>query len=72
MDTATRTRSSFCLRRKARHPVTVGPGQVEQTKRHGSKSFVQRALHLDPWRLPRSPEGGADGDGMTSRARCIG
>lgn len=29
------------LRWEPGHPVTIGPGQAEQTKRHGSRSFVQ-------------------------------
>jgi hypothetical protein len=46
------------LRWKRAYPVAIGPGQAEQTKRHGPRSFSRWGAHLDPWRLPRSPLGG--------------
>jgi hypothetical protein len=57
------------LRWKPVHPLTTGPGQAEQTKRHGSRSFVQWGAPPWPVALGPLPGGWADGDGMNSRDR---
>jgi hypothetical protein len=31
--------------------LTIGPGQADRAKPHGSRSFVRWALHMDSWGL---------------------
>ena len=42
MDVCRLVEAAGWLRWKPAHPVAVGPGQAEQTKRRGSRSFVRQ------------------------------
>jgi hypothetical protein len=46
------------LKLKPGHPLTVGPGKPSRPSARGQARSSGRALHLDSWRLPRSPVGG--------------
>ncbi|MBB6346198.1 hypothetical protein FHU36_002707 [Nonomuraea muscovyensis] len=42
-------------------PPAIDPGQAEQTRATGTRSFVRGALHLAPVALARFPFGRVDG-----------
>jgi hypothetical protein len=45
------------LRWKPSHPLTIGPGQAEQTEPHASRSFVQLGAPPGPMGLGPLPGG---------------